>query len=31
MLKDRIEKMDSIANVTVTYETYLKYKLMLGR
>lgn len=31
MLKDRIEKMDSIANVTETYENYLKYKLILGR
>ena len=31
MLKDRIEKMDSIANITGTYEVYCKYKIMLGR
>lgn len=31
MLKDRIEKMDSIANITGTYEAYCKYKIMLGR
>lgn len=31
MLRERIEKMDSIANITGTYEVYCKYKLMLGR
>jgi flagellum-specific peptidoglycan hydrolase FlgJ len=31
MLRERIEKMDSIANITSTYEVYCKYKLMLGR
>jgi hypothetical protein len=31
MLRDRYEKIDSIANITQVYEEYQKYKLMLGR
>lgn len=31
MLKDRWEKIDEVANITQTYETYKMYKLMLGR
>lgn len=31
MLKSKIDKMDSIANITSTYELYKKYKLKLGR
>lgn len=31
MLKDRWEKLDSIANITETYEAYKMYKLILGR
>jgi hypothetical protein len=31
MLKSKIEKMDSIADITNKYEVYKKYKLKLGR
>lgn len=31
LLTERIEKMDSIANITEVYEEYCRHKLMLGR